>query len=140
MTLENFKAADIMSTNVIKAKASLPFTDACRLFFELGIHHLPIIDKDQQLVGMLSTNDTFQAFTRKVGFIDSFEDKSVNQQLSIEELMSQDPVTISESTNGKEIARIFTDLNLHALPVLNNGKLVGIVTSNDLLNHIAKNS
>ncbi|MCB0640896.1 MAG: CBS domain-containing protein [Phaeodactylibacter sp.] len=132
-------AADLMSPHVLKINIDLPFTDACRLFFQMKIHHLPVVDEAGHLVGMLSTNDAFEAYSNGAERMSAFSVEAINTHFSVEELMSTEPVVVQPDTDLREITRLFMDLSLHAVPVVDQGRLVGIVTANDVLNHYAQN-
>lgn len=132
------KVADIMTNNVITAQMDMDFTTICRLFFELEIHHIPIVDSNKKLLGIISSNDTLEAFSYHLFKVDSTDDKTVNNAIKIADIMSTEVRTISPATEIDHLAEIFADEKFHALPVVNDNKLLGIVTSNDLLAYCAR--
>lgn len=83
---------------------------------EHRLRHLPVLDEQDRLVGIVSEKDLLR----------SKPDKRV------EEIMTRDVVTVSEYTALEEAARIMADHTISSLPVMRNGKLVGIITETDL--------
>ena len=49
---------DLMTSQVIVAHTSHSFTQICRLFFELDIHHLPVLNDQNELIGIISSNES----------------------------------------------------------------------------------
>lgn len=135
-------ASDIMSKNVIVAHSNLTFTQLCRLFFEMKIHHLPILDESEQIIGIVSANDALKAYSYYVPTLATSDDATVNAQVKIEDIMTEHPRVASPDLPVEAIAKLFTVEKIHSLPIIENSKLVGIVTSNDLLkvlaNHLAE--
>lgn len=80
------------------------------------IHHLPVVDAEGVLVGILSEKDLLRA--------------PIDNQ--VEEVMTRDVITITEYTPLEEGARIMADHKVSSLPVMRNGKLVGIITETNL--------
>ena len=132
------KVADIMTNNVITAQPDMGFTTICRLFFELNIHHVPVVDSNKKLLGIISSNDTLKAFSYHLFKVDATDDTTINKAIKITDLMSAEVRTISPEIAVDTLAEIFSDEKFHALPVVEDHKLVGIVTSNDLLTYCAR--
>ena len=80
------------------------------------LRHLPVLDDDGALVGIVSEKDLLRAQPERL----------------VREVMTKDVVTVTEYTALEEAARIMADSKISSLPVMRNGKLVGIVTETDL--------
>ena len=91
-----------------------------------AIRHLPIVD-DGELVGIVSDRDLLRTGERLPSGEMMFWDRPVS------DVMSRNLVTCSPKTTVAEVARIMTDRKIDALPVVAGGRLVGLVTSTDLL-------
>ena len=126
----------IMSTDVITIDFTNSLLDAERLFKKNKIRHIPVVN-NHKIVGMLSMTDLL-----RIGFADSFKEEGdivetpIYEMLSIEQVMVKDPVHISVDKTIKEVAEVLSNHEFHALPVVDNGELVGIVTTTDLLNYL----
>lgn len=106
------------------------------MFNENSIRHIPVVSGDG-IIGMLSLTDLL-----RVSFVDAYGsdetniDTAVYNMLSIEQFMVKNLVFVSSTQTIKEVAEILAKNEFHALPVVDNGKLVGIVTTTDLLNYL----
>ncbi len=98
------------------------------------IRHMPVVDGDQ-LIGLVSLSDL-----QRVSFIDAYskegtEDTPVYNMLSIRDLMIKNPLTASPKTTILEVSKLLASKEFHSLPVVEDGKLVGIITTTDLLHY-----
>jgi CBS domain-containing protein len=126
----------IMSKKLITLNVSDSLYDAERLFKKHRIHHIPIV-KDEHIVGMLSYSDL-----KRISFLDSYDehenqiDNAVYEMLSIRQIMIKNLVVVNSTITIKSVAEILSKNEFHALPVVENDILVGIVTSTDLLKYL----
>ena len=126
----------IMTTDLITINHTNSLLDAEKLFEKHKIRHIPVVN-NKKIIGILSLTDLLRiSFFDNYGEDDSQLDTAVYNMLSIEQVMVKDPVHISPSLTVKEVAEILAKKEFHALPVVENGDLVGIVTTTDLLNYL----
>lgn len=129
----------IMSSSPVVGNLSSTFSQILRLFTEFPVHHLPIVDKDNKLIGIVSSNDLPKVFLQ----LCSREDKvtmdlaSLDKAILIKEIMTPNPITISSSTTMGEASKIFKEKKFLALPVVDNGTLLGILSVKDLMGYLA---
>jgi acetoin utilization protein AcuB len=90
--------------------------EALRVIDECQVRHLPVLDNNGALVGIVSEKDLLRA----------------NSGHPVEEIMTRDVITATEYTALEEAARIMIDHKISSLPVVRDGKLVGIITETDL--------
>jgi len=128
----------IMTAPVITLKKKDRLEKAEYLFKKHHIRHIPIVT-DNVIVGMLSYTDLL-----RLSFSD-FTDNSLNDSdalvynmFSIKQLMKRNIVTVSSSSSIKEVAEVLATEEFHALPVVDNNKLVGIITTTDLIQYLLK--
>ena len=125
-----------MTTDLITINHTNSLLDAEKLFEKHKIRHIPVVN-NKKIIGILSLTDLLRiSFVDNYGEDDSQVDTAVYNMLSIEQVMVKDPVHISPSLTVKEVAEILAKKEFHALPVVENGDLVGIVTTTDLLNYL----
>ena len=131
---KNEPISSIMTTELITLSFSDTLYSAEKRLKVNHIRHIPVIDNDE-LVGLISLSDL-----KRISFIDAYsqvgtEDTPVYNMLSIKDMMIKKPLTISPDDTIFEVTQIFTHREFHSLPVVENGKLIGIVTTTDLLNY-----
>jgi acetoin utilization protein AcuB len=121
-----------MSRNPITIKADIPVTEAQALMKREKIHHLPVVDRDGRLVGIVTEKDLLYASPSPATTLSVYEIASLLAKLSVEKVMSKKPVTVTEDVPLEEAARIMADRNIGGLPVMRGTTLVGIITESDL--------
>lgn len=138
-TATTYKIADIMSRQVLVAHPRHEFLPLCRLFLLMNIHHLPVVEEDGTLIGMLSANDVLRAFSFKLPELDRINEQMLNEKLTVTDLMTPQPLqTITPEDDISTAVRIFAERNFNSLPVIENGKVVGIVTTRDIVKFFNK--
>jgi CBS domain-containing protein len=86
---------------------------------------------------MLSYTDLLRiSFADAVDEHEEYVDTIVYNMFTIPQVMVSDVVTVSSTTSIKDVARFLSKKEFHALPVVDNGKIVGIVTTTDLINYL----
>ncbi|MCB0568763.1 MAG: CBS domain-containing protein [Phaeodactylibacter sp.] len=137
MIAGTLSVGDVMSKNVLFAHLSHSFTELCRLFFELNIHHLPVVDEAGKLIGIISANDVLKAYGRRIPNLARTDEATLNLHIKIEDIMSPNPVSIGPGATLKEAAELLTSHNIQSLPVLEGDQVVGIITSRDMMRHFS---
>jgi len=126
----------IMSTNLITVNHTNNLVEAEKLFNENSIRHIPVVSGDD-IIGILSLTDLLRvSFVDAYGSDESDVHTSVYNMLSIEQVMVKKLISVSSTQTIKEVAEILAKNEFHALPVVDDGKLIGIVTTTDLLNYL----
>ncbi|WP_417871645.1 CBS domain-containing protein [Winogradskyella sp.] len=130
--------SEIMSTDIIAVNRDDDLETAELLFKKHKIRHIPVVNGDV-IIGMLSYSDLL-----RISFADAvFEDESeidalVYNMFTIDQVMVKHVVTVPAVATIKEVAEILSKNEFHALPVVDDGNLVGIVTTTDLINYLLK--
>ena len=128
----------IMTKNLITLTLLDDLYKAEKLFKENHIRHIPIVE-EEHIIGMLSCSGL-----ERIGFLDSYDsdetkvDNAIYSMLNIGQLMIKNPTVINSSTTIKSVVEILAKNEIHALPVVENNILVGIVTTTDVLNYLLK--
>lgn len=126
----------IMTTDVIILTNKDDLSKAELLFKTHKIRHIPVI-KEEAVVGMLSYTDLLRiSFADAVYEDEETVDTIVYNMFTIEQVMAKNLVSVSSNTSIKEVAEILSKKEFHALPVIDNSILVGIVTTTDLINYL----
>jgi CBS domain-containing membrane protein len=109
---------------------------------QLGrIRHLPVLDDDsQELVGIVSQRDLFRgALARALGYGEHASRKMMDT-LFVKDVMTTDVLTTTPDTPLAEAARVLMERKIGCLPVLEGGRLVGILTEGDFVALVARMS
>ncbi|BEQ15632.1 CBS domain-containing protein [Desulfoferula mesophila] len=142
------KAKDIMTREVLTLTPDTEVTKAAKLLLQKGFNALPVVDKAGRLKGILCQSDLISQqealpvpsyFTLLDSFIPLTSLKKIEREVqkiaatSVEQAMTPDPVTVGPDTPIEEIASLMVEKGFHTLPVLDEGKLVGVVGKEDIL-------
>ena len=132
----NDPISHLMSRSVITAHHGDAISKVRALVREHGVHHIPVVNGDQ-LIGIISWSDIL-----RVSFGDAFHtdertvDATLDHTLSLEQVMQKNPITLAETGTVREAAEILAANSFHALPIVSGSKLVGIVTTTDLIKYL----
>lgn len=121
-----------MTQNAVTTTPDTSVTDALRLMREKKVRRLPVMDQHGKLVGIASDQDLLYASPSPVSSLSVWEMNYLLSKLTVEEVMTRQVVTVTEDTPLEEAARIMADHKIGGLPVMRDGKLVGIITETDL--------
>jgi len=111
-----------MSRNPIAIEPEASIQEAIELMKEHSIRHLPVVDGEERLVGWVSDTDLRGVFMA-----------SMIEELTVGDVMIADPITVSSSDVLEQAALLITKHKIGGMPVLEDGKLVGIITVVDIL-------
>lgn len=126
----------IMTKNVITLNSTDNLETAERLFKRNKIRHIPVVS-GKEVIGMLSLTDLLRiSFADAVDEEDESVETIVYNMFSIEQVMAKNLVSVMSTTTIKEVAEILSKKEFHAIPVIDNGELKGIVTTTDLINYL----
>lgn len=120
---------EMMKTNVLTLQPTHTIKDAITLLRENKIRHLPITDTSGQVVGVISDRDIKDATPSSL-----LDQQSLNAHtVLLQDIMTKNPIVGHPLDFVEEVATIFYDQQIGCLPIVSQGKLVGIVTETDLL-------
>jgi acetoin utilization protein AcuB len=122
----------VMTKNPIFIHPDMPVTEARTFMDKREIHHLPVLDKNNKLVGLVTKKDLIKAGPSPATSLDMYEISYLLSKLKVETVMSRDVITVDEGEVVEEAARIMADKAVGCLPVMRGSLLVGIITDTDL--------
>ena len=130
---KNQPVSSIMSTDLVTVHHGDSISKVRQLFAEHHLHHIPVVS-GEDLVGIISWTDLMRfsfgdAFGQDVRAVDA----TLDHTHTIEDLMNRQPATVDSDAGIRDAARILSEGDFHALPVVDGKKLVGMVTTRDLV-------
>jgi acetoin utilization protein AcuB len=105
---------------------------ALKLMRDSSIRRLPVLDKHGKLVGIVSEKDLLYVSPSPATSLSMWEIPHLLSKIKMRDTMTKDVITVTEDVPLEEAARIMVDNKIGGLPVLRDGKLVGIITETDL--------
>ena len=123
---------DRMTPNPIFGSPDMAVTEAQNLMAENKIRHLPILDEDQKLVGLITQRSLESALPSDVSSFSRFEISYTLSQLKVHSIMIKDLFLVDPDTPIEDAALLMADKKLGALPVVKDGSLIGIMSGEDL--------
>lgn len=121
-----------MSSSPITVPPSTPVFEARRLMQEKQIRHLPVTEQEQ-LVGIVTDRDIRLNLPSPATSLSIWEINYLLARLTVGEVMTKPVVTIEPDRPVEDAARLMLERRIGALPVVENGRVVGILTETDLL-------
>ncbi|KAA3622954.1 MAG: CBS domain-containing protein [Bacteroidetes bacterium] len=127
----NSPIKEIMTTDLITARVEDSVNRIRQIFEANNFHHLPVIDNGNVLVGIISREDI-----NKVVQLLAFDAKNAKHgPMRAKDIMSQSPMLLDPEDTIGLAADVFMTNKFHALPIVEDDKLIGIVTTHDLLSY-----
>ncbi len=123
---------DRMTPDPITGHPEMSVTDAQDLMKAKGFRHLPILDENDKLVGLISKGSLASALPADTSNLSRFEVSYILAKIKVKSIMVEDVVTATPDTPIEIAARMMADNLIGCLPVIENDQLVGIITDRDL--------
>jgi len=125
--MKTTKATDIMTKNVITAKKDMLLTDVIALLLRWHISAIPVVDHEDKMVGIVSEIDLVNL---------AFDGNAADT--TVEEVMVTDIVSFSPNTELADLVQTFSKRHLRRVPIIDEGKVVGIVSRRDILREMLR--
>lgn len=137
IAFDKISVKEIMCKNLVAVSPSERIVHARRQMLESHIGRLPVVD-DETLVGMVTSKDLMRAFIEFRKSVPEKYQKSQIKDLLVEDIMSSNPVSVSKDMSITEISNIIMETGFNGLPVVEDDKVIGIITQTDILRLIEK--
>ncbi|SHI86301.1 CBS domain-containing protein [Algibacter luteus] len=124
----------VMTKDVISVTPEQNLLDVKHIYEKKKWHqHIPVL-KNEKLVGMVSLVD----FMYNIAGAGINDDHKVYKDLKVKDIMTQKPFYLTTKANVEDVAKVLSTQHYHAVPILENDKLVGIVSTADIINYYLK--
>lgn len=124
---------DIMTRDLVTIRKEDKVQEAFEKIIGQKIRHLPVVEADGSLAGIITDRDIKEALPSALTWKDPRKRELFLSIMKVEELMTKDSITVRPSMNVQEAAKLMRKSKVGCLPVVENKKLVGIVTGIDFL-------
>ena len=129
-------ARDIMQGSVITARETDSAADLCDLFQQEHVHGAPVVDEDDNLVGMVSTEDIL------IGSMSWPTEPRQNANADdrfplVRDIMTAPAICAVEETQALDLCKMMWRFRIHHIPIIRDGKVTGMVSSLDVCRAIA---
>ncbi len=142
------KAKDMMTREIIRVSPDTEVLEAARLMLDNHLNGLPVVDREGRLQGIICQSDLI-AQQKKIPLPSFFvlldsaisftSQKNIEAEVKkmaaskVSDAMTADPITVDVETSLEDIATLMVKHNVHTLPILDRGELVGIIGKEDVL-------
>jgi len=142
------KAKDIMTRDIVTVTPETEIVQAAGILLKNRINGLPVVDDTGKLVGILCQSDLIvqqkripvpSLFTLLESYVPLSSVKRIDKEvakiaaITVKQAMTANPVTVGPETEIEDIAALMVDRKYHTLPVVEGGRLVGIIGKEDVL-------
>ena len=124
------RVKDLMQKEVISVGPDLPIRSFEEFLTHEEISGVPVIGATGQILGIASKTDIVRALTEEARSLFS---EDLGPQLTVEEIMTRDPVMVEPDDDVRQVAKVMIDGHLHRVLVADDENVVGILTTFDLL-------
>jgi len=127
------KARDVMTSPVIVVRPGTPAREAAALLCAHGFAGVPVVDAERRLIGMATEADLVRGRIPPEGWVvDDLADPPVDA------VMTPEPVASGPDDDLADVVALMLDTGTPSVPVVDGGRLVGIVTRRDVLRAVAR--
>jgi len=127
------RVRDYMTTSVTTLPDDSRLLDAALLIRRTGKRHVPIVDPDGKVVGIISDRDVSRLAPSMLAQMTPEDYNRVFEATPITQAMTKNPMSVSPETPVAEAVALLYTKKIGALVAIEDGKLVGILTVNDML-------
>ena len=131
--MERLRVRDVMTADVTTLQRNDKLTLADDIMRLGRIRHLPVLDEDGQLAGILTQRDLFRgALAKALGYGERAQ-RQLMDTLVVKEVMTAEVLTTTPDTPLAEAAKVLVERKIGCLPVVDGGRLIGIITEADFV-------
>ena len=127
------RVRDLMTQEVVAARPDDTLATLHGLMFERDIRHMPVVENDSELVGLVSQRDLLRHSLIEQSDVPDFIEDALLERLHVRELMTTGVVSIEPEADIREAAQIMFENKYGCLPVVEGSRLVGILTESDFV-------
>ena len=127
------RVREVMTGALVTARPDMPVLDARHLMLEKHIRHLPVTNESGELTGIVTDRDIRLNLPSQATSLSVWEINHLLARLTVDKVMTRSVITVGPDREARDAAQLMLDHTIGALPVVDGGRLIGIVTETDLL-------
>jgi CBS domain-containing protein len=138
------KVGDFMTRRVVTIHPDSPILDAAQLMLKHHVSGLPVVDDSQRVVGIVTEHDLLRRTDRPGSQQPYWLELMIERaavpkesvrfnEAKVKEVMTSEPFVVMEDTPIEEVCRVMRERGIKRLPIVRNGRLVGIMSRADLV-------
>lgn len=125
--------SDIMTQKPATIRLNTTLREALELMDQVGCHHLPVLNGDNHVIGIISDRDCRTALNSPYIMRERWQDEELVNHIQVRMIMTPAPIVVAPDARAAEAARLMLQNRISCLPVMRDETLVGIVTRSDIL-------
>jgi len=122
----------VMTKNPIFIPPDMPINEVRALMQKYSIGHLPVLDRNSVLIGLMTKKDLLKAGPSAATSLDMYEISYLLSKMTVKDVMEKAVITVGDNEVVEGAARIMADNGIGCLPVMRGKRLVGIITDTDI--------
>jgi CBS domain-containing protein len=125
-------AKNLMVTDIATVKDDLTVEELCHLLQVAHVNGLPVLDAQGELVGIVTEQDVLY------GTMGGLDGKNGVAPLRVRDIMTSPAVCATGDTDVVELCRLMWGMRIHRIPIVSEGRVIGMVSSLDLVRAVAE--
>lgn len=138
--MKNLKVRDLMTEDVVTVTARSSLADLYDLMDARHIRHVPVVDEEGTLVGIVTHRDLVRGFSRDTSQLPLSAQRDVLRATPVKEVMSLDPETVEPDSPLRDAGDLLLEHKLGCVPVVEGERLAGILTESDFVRYVVESS
>ena len=130
---------DLMTVIPNTVTVNTPLRSLIGLMKSQGYRQMPVLDDKGKLVGIVTDRDVRLVMNSPIVLHGRWQDEEILDKVTAESCMTPNPITVSPTTPAFRAAEMLATYKFGAMPVVDEGELVGIITVTDYLEHFVEN-
>ncbi|MCW5853125.1 MAG: CBS domain-containing protein [Anaerolineae bacterium] len=132
------RVKDWMTRHPVTIHRGSSILETRELMDEEQVRRLLVLDDDGTLIGVVTAGDVREAWPSPVSSLEPFERKAALAEIPIEEVIEHDPISVHPDATIQEAADMMFENKIGGLPVVADGKLLGLITQSDLIRGLVR--
>ncbi|MCB0462200.1 MAG: CBS domain-containing protein [Flavobacteriaceae bacterium] len=134
--MKTISIKEVMTKNVVCVNPEQQLLDVKHIYEKDKFHHHIPVEENGKLVGMVSLID----FMYNISGAGISDENAVYKERKVKDIMTQKPFYLTTKATIEDVSKALSKGNYHAVPVLENDRIVGIVSTADLIKYFLKNA
>lgn len=136
--ISNLTVADLMTSDLFTLLEDDNITVADEMMKWRNIRHIPVVNDQFEIVGIITNRDILKISVSALAGISHRDQRSLHDKVKAKDIMQKKILTVPENTPLFTAAKLLTANKIGCLPIINKGKLVGIITEADFVKFFTK--